>query len=124
MNCKFTNEEFEAIFPVLNNNGYVDGTEFIMMFYRFRYEHRSKLLTARVDTDRRHREMLKVIQQKKQEEFDNRRMIELTNDFTAEDEKSALEKIVNAAVKYDRLMPGAVPLDAFDIEKLNPGEFK
>ncbi len=124
MNCKFTNEEFEAIFPIFDNHGYVDGTEFIMIFYRNRYEHRSRLLKARADINRRRHEFEKALKEKQEEALENKRVLTLVDDFTKEDEKSALEKLVNAAVKYDRLMPGAVPLDAFDIEKMNPGEFR
>lgn len=124
MNCRFTNEEFEAVFPIFDNRGFVDGTEFIMLMYRNRYEHRSRLLTARAETNRRRHEYEKALKEKKAEDLENKRILELVDDYTAADEKSALEKLVNAAVKYDRLMPGAVPLDAFDIEKMNPGEFR
>jgi hypothetical protein len=112
------------VFPIFNNNGNVDGTEFIMLFYKFRYDHRNKLLSARVDVARRTREMEKAIKIKQAEDFENKRILELVTDFTPEDEKTALEKMVNAAVKYDRLMPGAIPLDAFDIERMTPGEFR
>jgi hypothetical protein len=124
MNCKFSNEEFESILPIFDNHGFVDGTEFIMLFYRMRYEYRSRLLKSRAETNRRHRELEKVLKEKQLEEYENKRILELVTDFTEEDEKNAVIKLVNAAVKYDRLMPGAVPLDAFDVEKMNPGEFR
>jgi hypothetical protein len=124
MHCKFTNDEFDAVFPILDNNGYVDGPEFIMLFYRFRYDHRNQLLTSRAETTRRTRELEKAIKIKQAEDLENKRVLDLVYDYTVADEKSAIEKLVNAAVKYDRLMPGAVPLDAFDIDKMNPGEFR
>lgn len=124
MNCRLTNEEFAAIFPIFNNNGFFDGCEFILLFYRLRYEHRGKLLTKRVQIDKRHRELLKLSHQKHLEDLLNKKHINLVDDFSSEDEQSAIAKVLNAAVKYDRLMPGAAPLDGFDIERLTAGEFR
>jgi hypothetical protein len=124
MNCKFTNDEFAAIFPLLENGGLVDGCEFILLFYRMRYEHRAKLLTRRVTIEKRHREQMKQMHEKHLEDLANKKVVDLVDDFTPEDEKAALEKIVEAAVKYDRMMPGAAPLDAFDADTINAGEFK
>lgn len=124
MNCKLTNEEFESVFPIFDNNGFVDGTEFILLFYRNRYDYRDRLLKARAETNRRRQQFEKAWKEKKQEDLENKRVLEPVDDYTPADEQSALQKLVDAAVKYDRLMPGAVPLDAFDIEKMNPGEFR
>ena len=124
MNCKLNNEEFEAIFPIFDNHGYVDGTEFIMLLYRNRYDYREKLLKARAETNRRRQEFEKALKEKQAEEIENKRILELVDDYTEADKNSAIEKLIDAAVKYDRLMPGAVPLDAFDVEKMNPGEFR
>lgn len=124
LNVKLTNDEFAAIFPLLDNNGKVNGCEFILLFYRFRYEHRSKLLTERVEVEKKHRTMMKAMQRQQQESFEKKRHLELVSDYTEQDLQSALSKILEAAVKYDKMMPGAVPLDAFVAEYMNPGEFR
>ncbi len=124
MNVKLSNEEFSAIFPLLENNGKVNGCEFILLFYRFRYEHRSKLLTERVEIEKKHRTLVKAMHRQQQESLEKKRHLELVTDYSEQDLQSALAKIVEAAVKYDKMMPGAVPLDAFVAEYMNPGEFR
>lgn len=124
MNCRLSHDEFASIAPLLDNKGLVDGCEFILLFYRLRYEHRSRLLTDRVQADRKHRLLLKSVQEKQREDLENKRHLELVSDFTEDDLQSVLTKIVEAAVKYDRMMPGAVPLDAFDADYMTGGEFR
>jgi hypothetical protein len=124
MNVKLSNEEFASIFPLLENNGKVNGCEFILLFYRFRYEHRSKLLTDRVEIEKKHRNLMKTLQRQQQESLEKKRHLELVSDYSEQDFQSAMSKILEAAVKYDKMMPGAVPLDAFVAEFMNPGEFR
>eukprot|EP01039_Chlorochromonas_danica_P002407 gene2407-2639_t len=45
-------------------------------------------------------------------------------DYTPEDLHNAEEKMKEAAVRYDRLMPGASPLDGFNVESLDSMEFR
>ena len=40
------------------------------------------------------------------------------------DYESAMAKLKDAAFIYDRLMPGAMQLDAFECEYMRPDEFK
>lgn len=124
MNCKVTSEELEVLMPHFNNNGFVDGCEFILLFYQLRFEHRSKLWTDRINKDKRTKLLKKTISQKKDEDREHKVQIILTNDYSADDLQSALSKIVDAAVKYDRLMPGAVQLDAFECEYMVPNVFR
>jgi hypothetical protein len=123
-NCKLTTEEFAAIYPLIEYNGLVNGCEFIMIFYRCRYEHRNKLLTERVSIEKKNRELRRAVMQQKQESMEKKRFLELIPDTTEEDLQSVMKKIIDAAVKYDRMMPGAVPLDGFDADTLSPSEFR
>lgn len=95
-----------------------------MIFYRLRYEQRSKVFTDRIVRQKRAKESQKYKQEKQLEEQEVKVHITLVDDFTSEDLDSAMKKVVNAAVKYDRLMPGAVQLDAFDCEFMSPHVFK
>ena len=124
MDLKLTPQELDALLPLFNNNGDVDGCEFILVFYRLRYEHRSKVFTARVIQQKRTREMLKLKQEKIAEELEGKTHVSLVDSYSPEHLESAMKKIVDAAVKYDRLMPGAVQLDAFDCEFMQPNVFR
>lgn len=124
MNCKLSVEELDELMPLFNNNGSVDGCEFILLFYRLRYEFRTKLLSERIARDKQARESQKFQKTKVLEIQEQKVLIKLTDDFTEEDLKSSMNKTVDAAVKYDRLMPGAVQLDAFECEFMAPNVFR
>lgn len=124
MNCKLAPNELDALLPLFENDGEVDGCEFILLFYRLRYDHRSKLLSERVRRQRHAEKRMVEVQQKKNEKQETQIAIDLTDNFTEEDLQSAVKKIIDAAVKYDRLMPGAVQLDAFESEYMPPHVFR
>lgn len=124
LDCKLTNDELETVMPLFNNNGLVDGSEFLLLFYRLRYEHRATSLTERVTKDKKFYEELKAEQQKKKTDLTMKKNVALPSSFTVEDLKSAKDKMIMAAMSYDKTMPGAIPLDAFNVERLNAGEFR
>jgi hypothetical protein len=124
MNLKLSAEELDELLPLFENEGEVDGCEFTLVFYRLRYEHRSVLCRERVAQQRRAKESQKVMAAKVQELLENKTHISLNENYTDDDLDSAMKKIINAAVKYDRLMPGAVQLDAFDCEFMEPNVFR
>jgi hypothetical protein len=62
--------------------------------------------------------------EKAAEEQETKTHISLIESYKPEDLDSAMRKIIEAAVKYDRLMPGAVQLDAFDCEFMPPNVFR
>lgn len=124
MDLKLTPQELDALLPLFNNDGEVDGCEFILIFYRLRYEHRSKVFTERVQRQKRTKEIHKIQQEKLQEQFEGKAHVALVDSYMAEDLDSAMKKVIEAAVKYDRLMPGTVQLDAFDCEYMSPNVFK
>lgn len=55
MQCSLTKEELEALMPLYdtNNNGKVDGFEFILTFYHLRFEYRGLKLTTRIESNNR-----------------------------------------------------------------------
>ena len=124
MELKLTPQELDALMPLFNNDGDVDGCEFILVFYRLRYEHRSKIFSERIVQQKRAKDTIKFEQKKQLEELEGKTHIHLTDSFTTEDLDSVMQKIINAAVKYDRLMPGAVQLDAFDCDFMSPNVFR
>ena len=124
MNCKLSVEELDSLLPLFNNNGFVDGPEFILIFYRLRDDYRSKLLSDRVSRERNNRLAKKMHHVKIMEDLEQKVVINLPNEFTKDDLVSSKNKIMEAAVKYDRFMPGAVQLDAFECEFMKPHVFR
>ena len=56
MDLKLSKEEFDVLMPHWDNNGYVNGCDFILLFYRMRFEYRSKLLTTRIAKEKAYRQ--------------------------------------------------------------------
>jgi hypothetical protein len=126
MNCKLTPAEFDSMYPLFKNKDsdvYVDGCEFILLFYRVRYEYRSKLLTERIAIEKRYREQNMELELKRRTELEKKTPIRVSFDFNEQDTVNAISKMTEAAVLYDRNMPGAVQLDAFDCEYMMPEVF-
>lgn len=117
-------DELDQLMPLFDNNGYVDGPEFILIFYRLRDDYRSKLLSERVTKERQNRLVQKTHHKKIMEELEQKVTIKLTDAYSKDELASAKSKILEAAVKYDRFMPGAVQLDAFDCEFMKPHVFR
>lgn len=124
MDCRLTNEEFEALFPHFANGNSVNGVDFLLLFYRVRFEYKSKLLTERVMKEKKIREDENARLAKRHEEFEGKNKLKLNHEFTEEEKASALTKLSEAAFRYDRLMPGAIQLNAFDCEYMQPETFK
>lgn len=124
MNLKLSIIELDALMPLFQNNEDVNGCEFILLFYRLRYEHRSKLFSDIVNKRKQTENILKYQEEHKLVELDHKNDLKLVSTYTKDDYKSAMKKMIIGAVKYDRLMPGAVQLDAFDCEYLKPVVFK
>ncbi len=126
MNCKLTPAEFDSLYPLFKNKEsdiYVDGCEFILLFYRVRYEYRSKLLTERIAIEKRYREQNMELELKRRAELEKKTPIRVSFEFNEQDTVNAISKMTEAAVLYDRNMPGAVQLDAFDCEYMTPEVF-
>lgn len=123
MDCRLSLEEFAAIQPLFDNKGLIDGSEYILLFYRLRYENRDRELKERAAFERQNREMLKEQQEKRRAAMGARKVIELVDTFTPGDLRSAINKMKDGAIRYDKNMPGSSPIDAFNVYSMNSGEF-
>ena len=63
-------------------------------------------------------------QKKKAEQAAAKMSLEVDFDFTPLEESSAMGKIRMASKKYDPAAPGSVSLEGFEVDSLEPGEFK
>ncbi|RYH16193.1 hypothetical protein EON65_30490 [archaeon] len=124
MHCKLTRDEFSSIRPLIDNHGNIDGTEFILLFYRLRFEHRGKFLAERIIADKKAFENMRRSDTQHAAVTISRKPATLTNSYSPEQLRSAEEKMREAAVKYDSAMPGASPLDGFDVESMDAPEFR
>jgi Ca2+-binding EF-hand superfamily protein len=124
--CKLSVPETQSIMFLFDTdgNGLADGQEFLLTFYRFRFEHRQKLLTERIQAERKIMGKAKLRAKKRQEEFEKKYQITVDFDYTADERKSALDKMTAAAFQYDKQMPGCVQLNAFDGASMSPKIFK
>lgn len=123
MNCRLTVEEMDAIMPDLETNGFVDGPKFLLLFYKFRFDKRNQMLSQKLKEDKRIREEEKKSAELREAQLE-RSDFKLVTDYTDADLKSGFAKIRDASVKYDKMMPGAVQTDAFEVECMYPHEFK
>lgn len=118
--------EMEEILHLFDSDGSgtCDGGEFLVNFYRFRFEHRSKLLTERIAAEKRLKAIAEERVEKRKDEYEKKGVVTVNYNFSQDTFDSAVEKIRSAAVKYDRLMPGTVQLNAFDGSEMTPKVFK
>jgi len=124
MNCKLSVDELNSLMPHFDNKGFVDGSEFLLLFYKLRFDYRSKLLTERIAKENYLREQTLKTTEERAATWEQKNAIKVASEYTQKEYESAMEKLTEAAVKYDRLMPGAVQLNAFDCEYMQPHEFK
>ena len=85
LDCRLTREELEALIPLYDNNGKVDGFEFILTFYHLRFEHRGLQLTSRVGAERRLKDLAKESVEQRNAYHDQKNLLhlidEVANDF-------------------------------------------
>ena len=112
--------------PILDtaHNGMVDGIEFMLLFYRIRFEVRNKILTERLSANRMIQLSAAEREKQRLESLENARKFNISSDFTEEDSKSALEKLTVAATNFEKLMPESSQLKAFESEFIEPQIFR
>jgi Ca2+-binding EF-hand superfamily protein len=122
--CRLSIEEQRALIPLLDNKGFIDGTEFIMLFYRFRYDHRNAFLRSRVDKEKKFKEDEKKRHHEREKEFERKLETKLNANFSEEDLESAMEKLIDASIRFERLFLGTPQLLAFECEAMRPAMFR
>lgn len=124
MNCDLSKAELDALLPLFENNGFVDGYEFVITFYHLRFEYKGMVEKKLIEHNRRFREATAAEFEKRQEKFVEKYAVKLKSKTTEDDLSSAIEKLADAAAKYDSMAPGGIPLDAFKCVSMRPEEFK
>lgn len=70
--------------PLYNNNGKVDGFEFILSFYHLRFEQRSVDLTARVAAERRVKSAAISVLEERNAYYEQKNFLQLSDDVSEE----------------------------------------
>ena len=100
------------------------SVQFLLLFYKLRFQYRQKLLQEKQERDKA-AQLAKAAEEKVKKDIEaSKNSKKVTYEFTAEEEKSAIKKITEAAIKYDKNMPGTVQLSAFEAAGMEPVEFK
>jgi Ca2+-binding EF-hand superfamily protein len=126
INCRVSSDEMRALLPLLDreNSGLCDGAVFLILFYRIRHELRCQLLSERIETEKRLKEKISERLNRRKKAFEAKVEIEVPTTFSEEDRQSAMNKLMYAAARYDRLMPGTVQLDAFEGQNMSASLFR
>jgi Ca2+-binding EF-hand superfamily protein len=103
---------------------HVDCQMFVINFLSIGFAERRKMKVAQANIQRENERHAKEEHERKIREAQQRNELMVDYDFGEVEKRKALEKLTKAAFKYDKNMPGAVSLAAFDAAYLVPGEFK
>lgn len=126
-NLKVDRAELGAILKEFNPNiedTLIPASEFLRYFLRLGFDARDK---ARTEQRQKQLEQSLLAEQesvKKLTEAGAKMSLEVDYNFSETAEDSAKEKLLVASTKYDRYGPGAVALDGFECESLDPAAFK
>jgi hypothetical protein len=124
MDCRLTEEELDALLPYFDNKGLVNGCEFILLFYKIRFECRAKALTERIEREKKLNSEAQTRADRRKTELFKKCSVAIDYGFSPQDQENAIKKLQEAAFLYDRLMPGSVQLDGFECESMPLDVFK
>jgi hypothetical protein len=120
-----TAKEFATVYKEFKNEeGNVVSQTFLTSFLRLGAEERARLKKLELEKQRRDEHHRKFAHLRKMKELEDKTVLEVTYDFTADEENAAFKKLRAAAKKYDRTHPAALGLNGFDAAELSPAEFK
>jgi Ca2+-binding EF-hand superfamily protein len=102
----------------------VSCAEFLKQFFKLSFEEKSKIHHEMLQKQREAEKAAEAEEDRKRRETEERMSLEVDYDFQEKDEKTALEKITKAAIKYDKNHPSAPCLDGFGGAFMTPYVFK
>ena len=88
MNLQLSKEEFDTLMPHWDNGGYVNGCDFILLFYRIRFEYRSKLLKERIAKEKAYREKDAAFMEERRKEIAGKTVTRVSYNFTEKEKVS------------------------------------
>lgn len=116
-------QEFKP--TIVSDGNKIPATEFLKYFFRIGFEAREKEKANQRQLQQQLDQKAEEEARKKREDENRKKLsVQVNFDFNEDDERSAMEKQVISAEKYDKAAPGSVSLDGFECEELPPVEFK
>jgi len=85
MDLKLTAEEFASLMPHWDNGGFVNGCDFILLFYRIRFEYKSKLLTTRIAKEKAYRQKDAEYVEARRKEIEGKTVTRVSYEYTPEE---------------------------------------
>jgi hypothetical protein len=125
-NVKLTPGEVGAIakdYPS-GSEGNIDTHKFLKFFLKLGQNLRMADHSHQLQENRQGIAALEQEQVRRLQEQERRLALGIDADFTPEDEASGLQKISQAAIKFDKLHPSSLSLDGFNAIKTPPGLFR
>lgn len=125
-NLNVTPAEMGALMSVFdcNGDGVITCEEFTKVFINMGFEEREKELKAAIQKQKRYEQMKKEEEEKKELEKTEKSLMKVSYEYTEEERISAMNKLIEAAWRYDKNTPGAQSLDAFESQHMEPLVFK
>lgn len=102
----------------------VDCATFLVKFIRMGAEERDKRRNAYLEFQTSKEKERKMEEDEKARVLGKKNALKLESEFSKEDFDSAMSKLTTAAINYNKNSPGAVGLDAFEAEMMEPHIFK
>lgn len=104
--------------------GFVPCHDFLLEFLKLGVDEREKKHKIQIEKNRAAERYMKQEQQRKLKDAEDRVELEINFDFDEKDEDSAFRKLTEAARKYDKNHPAAVPTTGFECKTMTPGVFR
>lgn len=126
-NIKLTPGEVGVIakdYPSESGEGNIDSHKFLKFFLKLGQDLRMADHSHQIHENRAGIAAIEQEQVRKLQEQERRMAMGIDTDFSPEDEASGLQKISEAAIKFDKNHPSSLSLDGFNGIKISPGLFR
>lgn len=100
----------------MNGDGVITCEEFTKVFINMGFEEREKELKEAREKQKQYEEYKKLQEMKKKQEMESKNALKVSYQFTSEEFNTAMQKLIEAAWRYDKTMPGAASLEAFEAQ--------
>jgi len=107
-----------------DRNEKVNCTEFLKCFFKMGFEEKFKFNSERIAKQREAERLAAEEERRKQKEKEDKHNLQVDYDFSEDDRRSALEKMTDSAVKYDKNHASSVSLVGFEGAFMTPYVFK
>jgi Ca2+-binding EF-hand superfamily protein len=113
-----------SIVITVNGDGVITCEEFTKVFLHMGFVEREKELKEAIEKQKRADARRLQLEEEKRKALEGKNGLKVSYAYTEEEMQSAMRKLTEAAWRYDKLMPGAPCLDAFEKQFMEPHVLK